>query len=333
MAPPAGSDVTISVPGSNPTIMFTSAAGTVQINSLTTSEKLTVTGGTLQLAMTLQASADLTLAGGTIKGGTITASGGAALTVTGSGSTLDGVTLNTNVTVGNSVTLTVKNGLVLNATLKLHQDAISYVTPATVTFVGTQNLSGSGQVLFEGMASWASALLYAQGGGTQAAAAVLTIGPGITIRGGYGTLKGFYSYDSILNQGTINADTSGRTITLAGASFSNHGRLQTLNGATLNCEPVMIVNGQGLLSSAPAGNVQFRENLVGNTTAVALSNSQGITTLNGAGTFANPQLLEAMSKDLSIVPAGFTNNFLFGTLALGSNTYVKLVDQNDNAPG
>ncbi len=45
VVPPAGSDVTIYVPASNPTIQFTSSAGTVQINSLTTSELITISCG------------------------------------------------------------------------------------------------------------------------------------------------------------------------------------------------------------------------------------------------------------------------------------------------
>lgn len=54
IVPPASSDVTISVPASNPTILFTSSVGVVQINSLTTSELMTVSGGTLQVAATIQ---------------------------------------------------------------------------------------------------------------------------------------------------------------------------------------------------------------------------------------------------------------------------------------
>lgn len=63
VVPPAGGDVNISVPASNPTIQFTSSAGTVQINSLTTSELLTISGGTLQVATTFQTSQNITLKG------------------------------------------------------------------------------------------------------------------------------------------------------------------------------------------------------------------------------------------------------------------------------
>ena len=51
-----------------------------------------------------------------------------------------------------------------------------------------------------------------------ATAAELTIGPGITVQGTEGgTITGHYSQDSIVNQGTIDADTSGQTITVSTA--------------------------------------------------------------------------------------------------------------------
>ena len=74
-------------------------------------------------------------------------------------------------------------------------------------------------------------------------------------------------------------------------------------------------------------------NLLGNTQNTALFKPQGTVTLNGAGTAAAPQLLEAMSADLGSGPTGFTNNFAYGTLVLGSNNYVELVNQSVNSPG
>ena len=47
-------------------------------------------------------------------------------------------------------------------------------------------------------------------------AATLTIGSGITVQGGSGTVGGYYSADSVVNDGTIQADVSGGTITVEG---------------------------------------------------------------------------------------------------------------------
>ncbi|MDX1929927.1 MAG: Ig-like domain repeat protein [Pirellulaceae bacterium] len=54
----------------------------------------------------------------------------------------------------------------------------------------------------------------------------------------------------------------------------------------------------------------------------------------GAGTNAAPQFLEAVSNDLGLTSAGFSSaNYLFGTIEVGQNTWVRLTNQADNAPG
>ena len=55
--------------------------------------------------------------------------------------------------------------------------------------------------------------------------------------------------------------------------------------------------------------------------------------LNGAGTAAAPQALEAMSNDLGNVATGFNNNFVYYSLALSNSTTVKLVDITHNSGG
>ena len=90
--PGVNDDAVIPVTSGNSTVQFTSAAGIVQVKSLTTSKLMTFSGGTLQVATTFQTSQNITLAGGTIKGGTVSATGGAVLTAT-SGA-LDGLALN-----------------------------------------------------------------------------------------------------------------------------------------------------------------------------------------------------------------------------------------------
>ena len=76
-----------------------------------------------------------------------------------------------------------------------------------LNFQGSQTLGGTGQVALGNGAS-----LRAVGNGTQAGAAVLTIGPNITVtevNANGGNISGVASYDSIVNQGTINANISG----------------------------------------------------------------------------------------------------------------------------
>ncbi len=174
------------------------------------------------------------LAGGVINGGTISGSGGAKLVMTASGGTLSGVAVDADLELTDDARPAVSNGLVLNgtATLGAYRQA--------VLFSGTQTLGGSGTVFF-GDARY-QALLPNQDGMT------LTIGPGITIRGGNSTndtyggavigqngYLGGGSNASIINRGTISADATGKYLQInPTGTFTNTGTLQAINGGVLS---------------------------------------------------------------------------------------------------
>lgn len=324
--PASGDDVTIGVVAGNPTIQITAAAGVVQINSLTSSEPINVSGGTLQIATTFQTSKSVTLSGGTLKGGNLP-----GMTVSGS-LTLDGVTLNGDLTVSSNASLYVKNGLTLN-NAKLILSSTGYY--AYVYFQGTQTLGGTGEVVFAGTSY--TGYFYAQGtDDTAAGGATLTIGANITIHGKNGYIGVSHAYDSIVNNGTINADDANGGIALYGGTHStltNQGAIGALNGASLFIAEPIATNGQGTINSSSSSKIQFGGNLVGNTTAIALSNVRGTTTLSGVGSVISPILIEAMSQDLGADVAGYNNNFAYGTIILPSNGHYKLTDASDNAPG
>src|SRR6185295_4797316 len=147
---------------------------------------------------------DWRLSGGAIVGGTITSSGGAKLTLTNSGGTFSGVTIAAGLTVDTLQSFSsagVTGGLTLNGTLNVGNTAGS--TSGQLFFQGTQTLSGTGTVVFGGSGN---NVIYAQGN-NGASPATLTIGSGINIQGGVGSIRGYYisgSNDSIVNQGTIN---------------------------------------------------------------------------------------------------------------------------------
>jgi len=164
----------------------------------------------------------------------------------------------------------------------------------------------------------------------------LTIGSGITVRGHSGAIG--YSpcwggQGNVLNQGTIAADVSGGTIYIRGQSFNSTGDVQALAGATFDTSGSIAINGSARLSSQLGGNLRLSGNLLGNTTTAILFTPAGNTIFNGSGTALAPQLLEAMSQDLGNGQTCFVNNFAYGTLSLANTTYLKLVDQSDNAVG
>jgi hypothetical protein len=258
--PGPGDDVVINT-GTNALITF--STGTVQINSLRSSNPITITGGSLQIVHGIEvdnrlelaggtlditgnmltrnaATGSLILSGGTLVGGTINASGGAKVMVTGY-VTLDGVTLNADLdlTTANASAV-VQNGLTLNGTARIGDP--NGQSTANLTFAGDQLLSGNGSVLF---GSAVPQLFFGQpsGGNTlQVSTGTMTIGSGITIGGGYGILSSpsfsIGQVPSLVNQGTIAADGSNSAITINVASFTNQGTIAATNGGSLSVNGV-----------------------------------------------------------------------------------------------
>ncbi|HEV7402006.1 MAG TPA: hypothetical protein VGO11_03735, partial [Chthoniobacteraceae bacterium] len=187
------------------------------------------TGATL----TLDPGATWFLEGGTIKRGIVQSSGGSKLTASQARGSLVGVTLNADLDLTGALFgifnngVDIQGGLTLNGTATLGEGA-------ELAFGGTQTLDGTGTVVFNDTTG--SALVQVD------AAPVLTIGSGITIRGGSSQLVGGeIGYDAaygsaldgtIINEGTISADVAGASLTLNAGSFVNHGTIEAKNGGT-----------------------------------------------------------------------------------------------------
>jgi hypothetical protein len=146
--------------------------------------------------------------------------------------TLDGVRLdgNANIVLGSILNLT--NGLVLNG-------AVTIVDTGSLTFVdsGTHAQSvtttSAGSIVFSNTNNTG---LIVQSPVNPAVAQTVTFGPGITVRGARGLIgsSGAPAANEIwVNNGTINADVSGATITLNTASWTNNGIWQASNGGVL----------------------------------------------------------------------------------------------------
>src|SRR4029453_17692047 len=103
-------------------------------------------GGTLQVSDTVQIDNIFVLSGGTLRGATVLSGAGAqAISVQGSAPTLDGVTLNADLTVPTNSTLFIANGLTLNGVLTLDNGFV--FQPSRLAFnAGVQTLSGTGQI-------------------------------------------------------------------------------------------------------------------------------------------------------------------------------------------
>ena len=230
------------------------------------------------------ASGSWVIQGGAVYGGTIVTTNGASLLVSGSG-TLDGVTVNGVLDVGNSMngaSLTVTNGLVLNGTVLVGNPTNSNY--GAISFAGSQTLSGDGSVVFGFNASAYNALRVANGGTT------LTIGSGITVRGKTGQIGyaaspwGGPANVAVVNQGTISADVSGGTITINAQPFSNLGLMGAANGGQLNVQDLVGNVGQVSLiaGSSLTLNGTYTNNLALNLTTNAMLNLGGAWVNSGS---------------------------------------------------
>ena len=155
--------------------------------------------------------------------------------------TLDGVTLDTDVTMPVHSTITVINGLTLDGVVTM-QDR------GTLNFSSSQVLSGDNEILFQGFNNV-----------VQPISGTLTLGSETTIHGGSG-IVGNPSH-ALINQGTISADVAGKAITVTGTIVTNQGTIEEINGGTLNLQapivdgplPDLIVDSMSVVSLAEFG--------------------------------------------------------------------------------
>lgn len=254
------------------------------------------------------------LKGCTIENGTITMSGGAELIGQDTTNILNSVTLNGTLDLSQAYSdqATVEGGLVLNGSILIGNSAGN--TYGELYFgaynVGAGSITGAGTV---SMGPSISNLFY--NNSHLAGSMTLVVGPNITINASSGTVGSAYTGAAIIDEGTLNVFGQGTL------SIPQTFKLGQTGAAT------------GTLNVAPTATVNFNAGgITGASTNFAASDAAGSIQFVG-GTSTSPQMLEAMSQDLGDVNAGFTNNFVYGTLTVTSDGYVRLVDQSNNTGG
>ncbi len=223
--PAAGDDVTISIAVTNPITHGSSPSDFV--NSITSSDPIVLSAGSLSIAAASTFSNTVTLSGGRLAGGPISMTDGATLVGTGNVGTLSGVTLDgtLDLATNNQANVTITGGLTLNGTVDLGNASGS--TYGRLHFVGAQTLGGMGSVILGGNPDY-NAITTATSNGD---AGTLTIGAGITIHGKYGSIGN--SALPLINQGTIADDVSGGVLNVYGTNWTDTGPLQASNGGEL----------------------------------------------------------------------------------------------------
>ncbi len=264
-------------------------------------ETLNNVGSTLALTA---ATGPIYLVLGTIQGGTISTTGGAAIIGANDGGTLSGVTLAGTLDLTSSAFasayVTVTGGLTLN------QGSINLAGARSLIFNGTQNLSGTGTVTLSNASS--NNFLVPNAGDT------LTIMPGITVQGNSGVV-GSSGGGLITNQATIEA-TGGGSLTVQG--FTNFaggtltgGAWEAVGGSTLRLVGATITtNAASILLDGAAANIYSGSTGTTNALAAFATNSVAgsFTIQNGAnftsgGAFTNAGTLTVGSGD-AFAPGG-----------------------------
>ncbi|MGH7971483.1 MAG: hypothetical protein ACREIC_22420, partial [Limisphaerales bacterium] len=116
------------------------------------------------------------------------------------------------------------------------------------------------------------------------------------------------------------------------AGFSA-GTIELAPGSSLGFNGSLQFDQGSWLESQPGSTLSLAGNLLGNTRSSSLFSPEGDLVFGGVGTPPAAQTNEVMSQDLGAVPAGFANNFAYGTITLVCNAYVRLVDNSRNSQG
>ena len=253
-----------------------------------------------------------------LRNGRYTSSGGAVIT---GGLTLDNYILGSNLTPTGG--LSVANDLTLEgATLSLNSiDARFSSTTSTVRGNGTIQFSNGSISMF------------------QPSSVNLTIESGITLRtvGGNMSIGGNFGPQRLAFMGPVIVSASGQTFNLSVPNADFYNEVSLASGASL----VLPGGNTGTLNFLPGSSL-----VTGSRTQISTPKSinfqaqnpgrkhaPGIVAMNG-GTAATPLLYEVAGRDLGPNLAGYRENFAVGVFRSStSNSYIRLVNNHDNAPG
>jgi hypothetical protein len=172
---------------------------------------------------------------GTIHGGRIETTGGVKADVAG---TFNNVTLAGDAVLFDEFATTANGALWIPDSLTFDGGSLTIEPFAELSINQNVVLTGNGQILLNGTPQNSLIQLFTGG--------QVTIGPDVAVRTGHnggGTIS--RSSLPVINQGTISAETRGRTLVVDG-SLQNTGLLQAVNGATLRINADNWVN-QGVI--------------------------------------------------------------------------------------
>jgi hypothetical protein len=306
--------VLINVPDN---VTITHRSGDTQIKSLTSNNKVTLSGGTLDVETFVEVRNTFTLVGGTLANATLTrrADLPGVVVAPNADVELDHVTLDNNLRIANGADVTVTNGLTLNGTLTLFNEG----AVTDLAFNGTQTISGTGRLVLAGTSHSNRSRISTNADET------LTIGAGITLQADVGSQLGLGG--TIVNAGTIVTNAGNGTSNIF-ASLDNQGTLDVRAGrlnvaAVTNLVAgtllggVWRVTGNATLELTGANIVTLLAQVVIDGVNSRLLNSASGHALAGLNTIGPAGQLLLLNGQIQNATGDVTNN---GQLTIGSGS-------------
>ena len=309
--PTASEDVAITVSGSY--TVTKSVASADSCASITSTEPLDISGGTLMVSGNVQVNNTFTISGGILAGATVLAGSGGQGVIATAGS-LDNDTLSANVLIPDG------GNLYSNGALNLNNSTITITSSGTQTsfYLGSnETLGGNGDVLFAGSAPANDRLNSYNAFGPS------TIGAGITIHGEGGT---FYYNDvqaAFINLGTIDSDVAGQTMNV-NCPIENKGLIETTNGGNLDCENMWSNDATGTFDALGGGILTLGQAAIAYTTVNAGTLTETDSTLEIGNIFTSTGHITRTGGTLTIIG---TYDLGGGTLTLTPTTGAWALDQ------
>ncbi|MDD2685528.1 MAG: filamentous hemagglutinin N-terminal domain-containing protein, partial [Gallionella sp.] len=167
---------------------------------------------------------------GTIKNGTLVSNDGTVLKTSGD-RILDGVTIGSNLTLNGE--LNIYHNLTLADGVTVNKGASNWYFNGYDTGTGTAGAAATAGTVHH-LATLGSSTVNSTGGYIYIWASngqTLQIDSGVTVQG-YGYLAQYWSGNSIINNGSIFANTAGQTFTANPDNFTNNGLISIAAGAT-----------------------------------------------------------------------------------------------------
>lgn len=251
--------------------------------------------------------------GGVITGGLIESINGGSFDITGL-TTLSTLTLKgpSRVIVGNELRLT--GGTMTNdGTITVNPtaaNASTYIRSAV-----SETVAGTGAIVLNANpANLDSAYIFYNGGGE-----ILTNGAAHTIRG-TGRI-----YVGLVNEGTVAADASGRTLELVGVAKTNKAEMVAKSGGTLQLTGVNFNQSSGAVLRSEVGSAIaiINSNLAGGLLQTGSDALADGVTFSGNSSLNNIELLGAAKVvpggELRVQSAGIVNNSVLTINSTGAN--------------